>query len=102
MVKSKKYVVIWSDMAKQQLKDIYKFIKKDSEQAAKEVKSKILNSTKLLESGKEIYKADELKLNNSGIYRAYVVYSYRIVYKINHSSIDILRVRHTSREPLEY
>lgn len=48
MVKSKKYIVQWSDIAKNQLKDIYKFIKKDSEQAAKEVKSKILVSTKVL------------------------------------------------------
>jgi addiction module RelE/StbE family toxin len=102
MVKTKKYVVIWSEMAKQQLKDIYKYIKKDSEQAAKEVKTKILLSTKLLETGKEIYKSDELKLNNIGIYRAYVVYSYRIVYKINDTTINILRVRHTSKEPLEY
>lgn len=48
MVKSKKYVVVWSEMAKKkQLKDIYKYIKKDSEQAAKEVKTKILASTKL-------------------------------------------------------
>lgn len=102
MVKSKKYVVQWSDMAKSQLKDIYKYIKKDSEQAAKEVKSKILASTKLLETGKEIYKSDLLKLNNNGSYRSYVVFSYRIVYKINVKTIDILRVRHTSREPLEY
>ena len=102
MVKSRKYVVIWSDMAKKQLKDIYKYIKKDSEQAAKEVKTKILASTKLLETGKEIYKSDELKLNNNGMHRAYVIYSYRIVYKINDTTISILRVRHTSREPLEY
>ena len=102
MVKSKKYVVVWSEIAKKQLKDIYKYIKKESEQAAKEVKSKILISTKLLETGKEIYKSDELKLNNSGLYRAYVIFSYRIVYKINDATISILRVRHTSREPLEY
>ena len=102
MVKPKDYVVIWSEVAKKQLKGIYKYIKKDSEQAAKEVKNKILTSTQLLESGKEIYKIDELKLNNSGAYRAYIVYSYRIVYKINHTTIDILRVRYTSREPLEY
>ncbi len=102
MVKSKKYVVIWSEMARKQLKDIYKYIKKDSEQAAKEVKTKILASTKSLETGKEIYKSDELKLNNNGMYRTYVIYSYRIVYKINEATINILRVRHTSREPLEY
>jgi len=102
MVKSKKYEVLWSELAKNQLKDVYKFIKKDSPKAAKEVKNKILASTKVLETGKEIYKSDLLKLNNNGSYRAYVIYSYRIVYKINTNTIDILRIRHTSREPLEY
>lgn len=102
MVKNKKYSVIWSENAKLQLKEIYFYIKKDSEKSAKEVKNKILNSTKVLELGKEIYKADLLKNNNNGTYRAFVIYSYRIVYKININTIDILRIIHTSREPLEY
>ncbi len=102
MVKSKKYVILWSDMAKLQLKEIYRHIKKDSEQSAKQVKTKILASTKILELGKEVYKSDVLKINNDGTYRAYMIYSYRIVYKINEDSINILRIRHTSREPLEY
>ena len=102
MVKSKKYVIRWSDMAKSQLKEIYRHIKKDSEQSAKKVKTKILASTKILELGKEVYKSDILKINNDGTYRAYIIYSYRIVYKINDDSINILRIRHTSREPLEY
>jgi addiction module RelE/StbE family toxin len=102
MVKQKKLKVIWSNFAKAQLKEIYNYIKKDSEKAALEVKNKILLSTKVLATGKEIYKTDELKLNNTGIYRAYVIYSYRITYKINKDVIEILRVRHTSREPLEH
>ncbi len=102
MVRHKNRVVIWSDVAKEQLKEIYKYIKKDSEKAAKQVKNKILSSTKILSAGEEIYKADELKLNNSGAYRAYIIFSYRITYKISQNFIEILRVRHTSREPLEH
>lgn len=56
MVRKKRHEVVWSDMAKQELKDIYSYIKRQSEPAAKQVKSKILNSTKVLETGKEIYK----------------------------------------------
>lgn len=100
MVKNKNYSVIWSENAKLQLKEIYFYIKKDSEKSAKEVKNKILNSIKVLELGKEIYKADLLKNNNNGTYRAFVIY--RIVYKININTIDILRIIHTSKEPLEY
>ena len=35
MVKKKAYKVIWSDMAKEQLKEAYEYIKKDSEKNAK-------------------------------------------------------------------
>lgn len=102
MVKAKKYRVIWSDNAKAQLKEIYLYIKGKSHQGAKQVKVEILSSTRVLETGKEIYKADFLKKTNDGTYRAYVVYSYRIVYRICKNDILILRVRHTSREPMEY
>lgn len=102
MVKTKPYKVIWSNLAKEQLKEIYQYIKKDSEISAKKVRAQILTSTRLLATGKEIYKADELKEDNKGNYRAYILYSYRITYKIELNSIQILRVRHTSREPLKH
>ena len=102
MVKRKTYQVIWSDSAKEQLKEAYKYIKKNSEVNAKKVRTKILESTRILASGKEIYKTDELKDDNRGNYRAYVIYSYRITYKIGFDTIEILRVRHTSREPLKH
>ncbi len=98
----KTYQVIWSDTAKEQLKEVYKYIKKDSEINAKKVRTQILLSTRLLATGKEIYKADELKEDNKGNYRAYIIYSYRITYKIETDTIQILRVRHTSREPLKH
>ncbi|MHB8260322.1 MAG: type II toxin-antitoxin system RelE/ParE family toxin [Bacteroidia bacterium] len=102
MVKAKVYKVIWSNVAKEQLKEIYKYIKKDSEINAKKVRAQLLLSTRLLATGKEIYKADELKEDNKGNYRAYIIYSYRITYKIEPNNIQILRVRHTSREPLKH
>ena len=100
MVKTKTYQVIWSNLAKEQLKEVYKYIKKNSDINAKKVRTEILLSTRVLATGKEIYKADELKQDNRGDYRAYVIYSYRITYKIKQNTIEILRVRHTSREPL--
>ena len=74
MVKKKKYSVVWSNQAKNQLKEAYKFIKKDSLQNAIMVRAEIVSSTRLLKTGTQIYQADELKL----------------------------RVRHSSRDPLEY
>jgi addiction module RelE/StbE family toxin len=102
MVKGKPYKVIWSDTAKEQLNEAYHYIKKESEKNAKIVRTRILESTRILSTGKEIYKADQLKSENKGNYRAYVIYNYRITYKIESGRIEILRVRHTSREPLEY
>ncbi len=93
---------MWSDVAKEQLREVYKYIKKDSERNAKKVIDKILASTRILITGEEIYKLDELKTSNDGNYRAYVVYNYRITYKIESNKIIILRVRHTSREPLTH
>jgi addiction module RelE/StbE family toxin len=100
MVRKKIYKVIWSDMAKDELREAYKHIKKDSEKNAKIVRDKIAASTRVLSRGTEIYKADELKQSNKGDYRAYVIYNYRITYKIGDSRIEIIRVRHTSKEPL--
>lgn len=40
-----------------------------------------------------------MKEFNNGNYRAYELYSYRISYKITSTEIQILRIRHTSRNP---
>lgn len=100
MVGKKRFKVIWTEAAVTQLKEIYRYIKKDSETAAKHVKEKILESTKILGINSDVYQSDILKDNNKGNYRAYTVFSYRISYKIENDFIYILRVRHTSREPL--
>lgn len=102
MVRKKAYTVIWSDMAKEQLHEAYTHIKKDSEQNAKMLRQKIIASTRILSIATEIYKTDELKIDNKGNFRAYVIYNYRITYKIESGRIEILRVRHISREPLEH
>ena len=101
MVK-KKRTVIWDTEAVEQLKEIYDYIKIDSLQAAQKVKSEILATTKILSSNPELFAADLLKDDNDGSYRAFFIYSYRIVYKIADDNIFILRIRHTSREPEEY
>jgi len=47
---------------------------------------------------------DKLKESPNKDFRAFVVYSYRLTYqiKIDAKEIRVLRVRHTSREPLGY
>ncbi|MBS1566856.1 MAG: type II toxin-antitoxin system RelE/ParE family toxin, partial [Bacteroidetes bacterium] len=45
---------------------------------------------------------DKYKTNNDGSYRAFEKHRYRIVYRFGNNIIRVLRVRHTSREPLNY
>ena len=102
MVKRKKLRIIWDKQASNHLKDIYDYISADSVQSAKTVKGKILSTIRKLPENPYIFEKDRLKENNTGAYRAFTVYSYRIAYKITDNFIQILRIRHTSREPLEY
>ena len=97
MVKKKK--VIWSDRAKESLKEHYDHIKQDSVPAAKKVNAEIINASKELSPYPEKYQLDEYYPNNPGNIRRLFRWSYRIVYQINEKTIDILNVLHTSQEP---
>ena len=87
-----------------QLESIHKYILEESDSltTADKVINKILTSSKVLSEQPEMHPTDKYKLNNTGSYRAYEVYSYRIAYRILKDKVRILRVRHTSREPLKY
>lgn len=91
--------VIWSERAKESLKEHYDHIKQDSVPAAKRVKSEIINASKGLNIHAEKYQLDEYYHNNSGNIRRFFRWSYRIIYQINEKTIDILNVMHTSQEP---
>lgn len=99
---SKKRQVLWDNKAKENLRKAITYIHKESPQGAKILKNKILETVKKLPSNPDIFEADKLKKENDGSYRVFYAYSYRIVYKVTEAAILILRVRHTSREPLEY
>lgn len=101
MVK-KKLPVIWDEEAKFQLKEIIKYIRKESPQGAEKVKTEILQNTHLLGDYPETFSEDRFKLQNDGSFRAFTCFHYRVSYRITKNAIKILRVRHTSREPMEY
>lgn len=96
-MKSKK--VIWSDRARESLKEHYENIKQDSVPAAKRVKSEMIKASKQLDRYPEKCQLDEFYPNNPGNVRRFFRWSYRIVYQINEETIDILNVLHTSQEP---
>jgi plasmid stabilization system protein ParE len=50
----------------------------------------------------EMFEADQLRLDQNKQFRTFTSYSYRVTYYVEAHLIFILRVRHTSMEPLEY
>jgi len=97
-----KRIIVWSPEAKKQLNAVYKFIQKDSPQNAIKVREDIVVATRKLLSHPEHYAPDKYKLNNDGTYRAFEKHSYRVAYRVLNTEIRILRVRHTSMEPLSH
>jgi len=94
--------LIWDEEAVAGLREAYNYIKLDSEQTATRVVTEILDCIEDLKSFPQLYPTDRFKINNPGNYRAFEKHRYRIAYTILDREIQILRVRHTSREPLEY
>ena len=102
MVKSKQLRILWDDKAKAELKKELINIRKESIQGAESVKMKIFDTIETLPSNPKGFEEDNLKRNNDGSYRRFFAYSYRVAYRITEDAILIIRIRHTSREPLEY
>jgi plasmid stabilization system protein ParE len=97
-----KHKVRWDELARNQLKEAYAYIKRDSLSNAENVKIKILGMTKDIPVHPYKHPADKFKIDNDGNYRSFTVHRYRVSYKITASEIIIIRMRHTSMEPLEY
>ncbi len=95
-------VTVWSQLAKKQLKEAYIFIKQTSPQNAEKIKDEIIDLSITLATNPEIYPLYKYKLNNDGTYRAFELYHYRISFRVLKDVIRIVRMRHTSRSPLNY
>lgn len=87
----------WTELASNELREIYNYISKDSKLYAKLQVLKIRNKTKLLKRSKYIGKiVDEI---GNPIIREIQEGSYRIIYKIQSANkIAILTIHHSSRD----
>jgi|688.fasta_scaffold818122_2 plasmid stabilization system protein ParE len=102
MVAQIKRSILWDDEAKLYFKQAIQYIKQESPQGAVTVKRAIMDQIDILKNDPEIYELDRFKINNDGSYRAVTVYNYRITYIVTPTQIQILRVRHTSQNPINY
>lgn len=100
MVEAKR--VIWPQKVRTQLRELYKYIKRDSPMNAEKVRKDILASTRELSKDFKLHQPDKYKEDNDGSYRAYEIHRCRIAYHVGEGDITIVRVRHVSMEPTRY
>ena len=98
----KKITIRWSRDASAHLDELLEYLYSESERAASIVGNAILDEVEKLAAHPSAHPLDRFKKHNDGNYRACIVFSYRISYYLDGNNIYILRIRHTSREPLEH
>lgn len=94
--------IIWAASARNSLLKIYDYIYESSPQNAYNIITEIAQKVGGLPSQPYRYKPDNLKRNNAGAYRAFEHKRIRISYKVSVRKIEIVRVKHTRRQPRQY
>ncbi len=96
--------VVWDVEALNHFKEILTYLEEQSSQAPKIVKKAILDRINQIKDNPLTCEVDKLKSPTDKNFRVFIVFSYRVTYQIKLESkeIRILRIRHTSREPLGY
>ena len=89
-------MVKWSIPAKNDLKQVHDYIAKDSKYYAQKVVQEIVAKTETLIDFPEIGRVVP-EISDQGI-RELIVYSYRLVYEISKTEIDILAIIHGRRD----
>ncbi|MFN8153813.1 MAG: type II toxin-antitoxin system RelE/ParE family toxin [Bacteroidia bacterium] len=98
------YRIVWDRNALDHFKSILIYLEKQSLQAPSIVKGAVLSRLAAVRKNPLISETDKLKELPNKDFRAFVVFNYRVTYQIksDEREIRILRIRHTSQEPLGY
>jgi len=104
MVKTAVYQLVWDKEALSHLEEILNYLATQSNQAPKIVKTALFQRLDLIKMNPLICELDKLKYPPQEEFRAFTFFNYRLTFQIHTPSktIRILRIRHTSREPLGY
>ena len=89
-------MVVWSKPARDDLKAIHDFIKKDSIFYAKKVSDDIIEKSELLEQFPQMGRVVP-EINKTDI-RELFVYSYRMIYEISGKNVNILTLVHFAQD----
>ena len=104
MIRRKSYTIIWDRIALDHFKEILDYLSRQSFQAPRIVREGVISRLDDLKKNPFIFEIDKLKDTANTEFRAFIIYNYRITYQVKEvtKEIRILRIRHTSREPLGY
>jgi len=102
MVQKKIKTIVWSKNAATHDYKILKYLSEEASDAIDIVGNELLDMIESLSLEHNNHSQDRFKKNNNGTFQAAIVLSYRISYQINKTTASILRIRHTSREPIGY
>ena len=94
--------IVWSATALREAGRVLEFIRQDSVSNADKVYNKIINRLETVAISPESCPPDKYKVFNDGSYRAFLVYRYRVSYRIMVDGIIVLRIRHSSMKPKFY
>lgn len=89
-------MVIWSIPAKQDLKEIYDYIARDSKYYAEKVSQGIVEKSELLHKFPKIGRVVP-EIGEANI-REVIVYSYRLIYEVSSDKIEILTLIHCKQD----
>lgn len=95
-------VIVWENKVKQELRKAYEYILQDSYQNALKIRKEIVDAVLSILQHPEKHPLDKYKKDNDGSWRVFELHRYRISYRVMPNEIRIVRMRHTSRSPMEY
>lgn len=95
-------VTVWTPQAIAELKKAFEYIGQDSPQNAQKFVDEITTLADKIPEHPEMFPPDKYKKSNDGTWRAFEKFHDRVSYRITKKDIRIIRMRHTSRSPLQY
>jgi plasmid stabilization system protein ParE len=102
MASKKAFKVEWDINEFERFKELVNDTKSRSDSLAKRIVEIVKQNINHIKRHPEMFEQDNLKSNNDGSFRKFNAIHIRIAYKIDHDTIIIARVRHSSSEPFEY
>ena len=91
--------VRWYVSARKQFLSAIEYIMNDSEQNAEKFYDRLFLKLEAISKNPESCAPEKFKLANDGTYRAFILYKYRVSYRIKGNEIRIVRFRHSSMKP---